>query len=348
MGLGKTIVDGGVSWSYDPSLPRRNPPFKSIGHMLKESQLKYWSVNMENNSEYDPINETEFLKQNFFIEVEDQTTLSKLVSTYNPRSDQIYPGLIKGGALILSFAPVLYASDTKFNDLIVNLLWLAKKAYNSAVEIEFAVTLSKDVSIKPHRFGFLQVRPMVVSSEVIQVEDYEIRSDNVLVASEMVLGNGEIDDVYDDVYVKKESFTSENTHTIAKEIDRVNRYLLSEGRKCVLIGFGRWGTTDPLGGIPVNWNNISSAKVIVEMGLASMNSEMSQGSHFFHNITSFKVHYFSIPYGSSFSVDWDWLDACKVVKETNFIKHIITDKPLVIKTNGRKSKGVILKPDSSH
>jgi len=342
MGLGKTIVDGGTSWAYSPASPMKGPPFKSMGHMLRDTQLNFWGVRMKGEIEYDPINEKEYLMESHFADVEGNKPLSKIFSTYNPESDRIWPGKSKGQHII-TFAPILQDYDTKFNDLIKRLLKLSEKATGSPVEIEFAVSLSEDTSKKPHRFGFLQVRPMVVSYESIELKEDELFGENVVLASDTVLGNGVIDNINDVVFVKKEAFDTKNTRKIAKEIDSVYKKLLKDGRKCLLIGYGRWGTTDDWAGIPVDWSNISAAKVIAEVGLINVIQEMSQGSHFFHNVTSFKVHYFSIPYNSDYGIDWGWLNENELVEETNFIRHMRLEKPLMVKTDGRTGKGVVLK-----
>ncbi len=342
-GLGKTIVDGGVSWAYSPAAPKKDPPFKTIRDMLKQTQLKFWSVNLGQLPEYDPINETEYMFEKYITEAEEDGTLKQLVSTYDASADRIWTGQSGAGPRILTFAPILKSQTIPLNNLIKKLLKICEEAYNSPVETEFAVTINKNENSPPYRFGFLQVRPMVVSSEEVNIKDNEFEGKNVLLSSAYVLGNGSINTLTDIVYLKVGNFQAKYTYKIAKELEEINKKLIAENRKYLLIGFGRWGTTDPWAGIPVDWSQISAAKVIVETSIEEMLQEMSQASHFFHNVTSFQVSYFSVPYTDSTNIDWDWLYELETIEETQFIKHAKTKKPLKIKVDGRTGKGVILK-----
>jgi Pyruvate phosphate dikinase, AMP/ATP-binding domain len=341
LGLGKTIVDGGVSWAYCPKFPQKDPPFKSVGDMMKFTQLNFWSVNLGKPSDYDPIKEAEYLFEHHITEAEEDGTIKNIVSTYDAQNDRIWPGKGGDGPRIVTFAPILHSSEIQVNNIVKKLLEVSEKALNTPVEIEFAVTLSGEDEDKPYRFGFLQVRPMVVSAEVVEISDEELEAENAVIVSENVLGNGELDSLTDIIFVKPESFKSEHTHKIAKEIDLINKKFVEQNKKYILIGFGRWGTTDAWAGIPVDWSQISAAKVIIESGLENMMQEMSQASHFFHNVTSFQVLYFSIPFLRRENINWDWLKSLKVVEETELISHVKTSKPVIIKANGKEGKGVI-------
>ena len=342
LGLGKTIVDGGVSWAYTPAFPRKSPPFKSVREMLYQTQLNFWSVNMGKPSEYDPIKETEYMFENHITEAEKDGSLKNIVSTYDAQTDRVWIGQGGKGPKILTFAPILQMSDIPLNELVKKLMNACEKALHAPVEIEFAVTLSENKHVIPHRFGFLQVRPMVVSSEEVDIMEHELLGDKVLISSDKVLGNGKIDSIKDIIYIKSESFDAKHTYKIAKEIEGLNNKLVSENRQYLLIGFGRWGTTDPRAGIPVDWSQISGAKVIVEATMEHMIQEMSQASHFFHNVTSFRVLYFSIPFAGQHKIDTDQLSEIETIEETEFLKHVKTKKPLNIKADGRTGKGVIL------
>lgn len=341
-GLGKTIVDGGVSWTYTPAFPQKDPPFKSMGDMLKQTQLQYWSVNLGKPSEYDPINETEYMFQKHISDAEKDGTLKHLVSTYDSQSDRIWPGYSSQGPKIITFAPILKASDIPLNNLIKKLMKACEKALNASVEIEFAITLSDNKYEQPHRFGFLQVRPMVVSSEEIEITENEMKAENILTASNNVLGNGSVTSLTDIVYVKPEKFDPKYTQNIAKEIETINQKLIDSGRQYLLIGFGRWGTTDQWAGIPVDWSQISGAKVIVEAALENMLQEMSQASHFFHNVSSFQVLYFSVPYIQRSNMKWEKLSNMETIAETAFIRHVKTPNPINVKADGRTGKGIIV------
>ncbi|MBN2891593.1 MAG: hypothetical protein JXL97_06990 [Bacteroidales bacterium] len=342
-GLGKTIVDGGVSWAYSPQYPRKDPPFKSVGDMMKFTQLSFWSVNMGKPADYDPINEAEYMIESHIFDVEKDETLKKVVSTYDSRDDRIWPGQFGEGPRIVTFAPILHDTSILLNNIIKKLLQVSEKASNAPVEMEFAVTLSGNSEEKPYKFGLLQVRPMVVSNEVVDISEEELYSDETVISSESVLGNGELSTISDIVFVKPETFNSTNTRQIAKEIEEINKKFLAEGKKYILIGFGRWGTTDEWAGIPVDWSQISAAKVIVESGLENMMQEMSQASHFFHNVTSFEVLYFSIPFTRKDNIKWNWINSLEIVEEKQLVNHVKSFEKIIIKANGKDGIGIIKK-----
>ena len=343
LGLGKTIVDGGVSWAYSPSFPKKDPPFKSIRDMLKQTQLKFWSVNLGQLPEYDPVNETEYMFEKYLTEAEEDGTLNQLVSTYDAQADRVWTGKSGVGPRIMTFAPILKSETIALNNLIKKLLTVCEGAYNSPVETEFAVTENTSGDKPRYKFGFLQVRPMVVSSEEVNIKEKEFEGKNVLLSSQHVLGNGTNNELIDIVYLKIGNFQAKYTYKIARELEEINKKFIAENKKYLLIGFGRWGTTDPWAGIPVDWSQISAAKIIVETAVEQMMQEMSQASHFFHNITSFEVSYFSVPFREHKKIDWDWLYELETVEETTYIRHAKTKKPLSIKVDGRTGKGIILK-----
>ena len=187
LGLGKTIVDGGVSWAYSPASPRKDPPYKSIRDMLKQTQLKFWSVNLGQLPGYDPIKETEYMFEKYLTEAEEDDTLKQLVSTYDAQADRVWTGQSGAGPRILTFAPILKSETIPLNILIKRLLTICEKAYDSPVETEFAVTKNLTEDKPQYKFGFLQVRPLVVSSEEVNIKDQEFDGKNVLLSSERVL-----------------------------------------------------------------------------------------------------------------------------------------------------------------
>jgi hypothetical protein len=341
LGLGKIIVDGGSSWTYSPSYPRVKPPFGSDKEYLDKTQKYFWSVNMGKPPAYDPAKETEYMLYSEITEAEKDGTLNYVASTYDSNSDRMSPGISRIGPRAIDFYAILDLNLAPLNDLIQELLKVSHTSIESAIEMEFAVTF--DENLENIRFGFLQVRPMVVSNEEIQIPDDEYDGINKILSSPFVLGNGEIDNISDIVFVKPEKFESKFTKQIAREIETINTNLVNQKNPYLLMGFGRWGSTDQWLGIPVNWGQISGSKVIVESMLPNMNVDLSQGSHFFHNITSFRVLYFSIQFSDSVKIDWDWINSNQTVSETEFVKHVKLSKPLLIKADGRLGKGVILK-----
>ncbi len=342
LGLGKTIVDGSISWAYSPSYPATNPPFRSMSDMLKYTQTRFWAINMGKPPEYDPVKETEYMVNASLTDAEVDGTLKNLVSTYDAGSDRIWPGMSDTGPRILTFSPILMEDSLGLNDFIKYLLKKCEAALKAPVEIEFAFNYSASGDF-PHNFGFLQVRPMVVSDALVDLTEEELKAKDVLAASVNVLGNGVIDTVRDIVFTDPEAFQTRYSMKIADEISVINKKLLEENKDYLLIGFGRWGTTDPTAGIPVDWGMVSGARVIIEASMENVFVEMSQGSHFFHNVTGFRVQYFSIPFACIYTVDWDWLLEQRLVEEGKFIKHVRLSTPLLIKADGRTGRGVIKK-----
>ncbi|MBM4169357.1 MAG: hypothetical protein FJ215_09400 [Ignavibacteria bacterium] len=336
LGLGKTIVNGEPCWTYSLAHPRVPPPAASPAELVEQTQSTFWAVNMGKPPAYDPIAETEYLVNASLTEAEQDGTLRYAASTYDAHSDRISLGLGTQGPRVLTFDPLLVINEVPVNDLIKFLLALCEQATGSPVEIEFAMTFD------PHRLGFLQVRPMVVATEYVQISPGEMQGGRVLVASETVQGNGVYDSIRDIVFVKPDAFQAKHSVRIAEELESVNRNIVTEGNTFVLIGFGRWGSQDPWLGVPVRWGQIAGARVIVEATLPAMVVELSQGSHFFHNLMSFRVSYFSVPHTGEFQIDWPWLDRQEIRQETQFIKHVRARKPLIVKVDGRTGRGVIL------
>jgi hypothetical protein len=347
LGLGKTIVDGGLAWTYSPAFPHATPPFASPRAMLGETQTRFWAVNMGKPPAYDPIAETEYLVEATLAEAAEDETLEFAVSTYDAQSDRLAIGMRPHGAWAVTFAPLLALDDVPLNKAVQALLAVCEEAVGAKVEIEFAMTLERSRGAAMGHFGFLQVRPMAVSDQVVDVPVEALESDEALVASETVMGNGIVQTICDVVYVKPEAFEARHTRDIARELARVNTALVDERRPYLLIGFGRWGSSDPWLGIPVAWSAINGAAAIVEATLPAMNVDLSQGSHFFHNISSFQVSYFSVPHSGRYAIDFDWLDAQVILEETEFIRHARVRSPLVVRVDGRSGRGVVLKNEES-
>jgi hypothetical protein len=228
--------------------------------------------------------------------------------------------------------------EAPLNALVVTLLKVAEQALASPVEIEFAMTFN------PHRFAFLQVRKIAVTTENISLSDEEMLSPDLLLASSNALGNGSEDRILDVVYVKPEDFQFKYTRAIAAELRQLNRSLLDLKKPYLLIAIGRLGTTDEWLGIPVLWGEVCGARAVVEVAQENAKVELSQGSHYFHNIINLGVKYFTMPFNSPYRPDWDWLGRQEVVEETRFLRHVRLAQPLRVKVDGRTSRGVIHKP----
>ena len=321
LGLGKTIVDGGVVWSYSPARPRSNPPFASARDLLQATQTRFWAVTMGPPPAYDPVVETEDLVSSGLGEAEEDGVLAPLASTYDPQSDRLVPGIAERGPRALTFAPILVHDDPPVNGVVRGMLEMAERTEGGAVEIEFAVALGEGAGGSA-RVGFLQARPLRVAAEGAVVPPGSLRAPGVVVASESVLGHGRVGPLDDVILVRRERFDPARSAVIADEIGRLNRDLVDSGRGCVLIGFGRWGSSDPWLGIPVRWPQISGARVIVEASLPGAEPEPSQGSHFFHNVMSAGIPYFTVRHSGPDAIDWGFLDAQPAVAETEHVRHV--------------------------
>jgi len=343
LGLGKTIVDGGASWIYTPARPRAPMPFNSVRDILKLTQLAFWAVNMGRPPAYNPIAETEYLIQADLAAASYDDTLSAVASTYVANRDRFLPGTAHSGPRAIDFAPLLAYGNIPFNEAIRELLSISEQALKDAVEIEFAMDLSDIAHV---RLGFLQLRPMLVSEKEVEIRDEELATAGVLLASNRAIGNGTLDTIRDIVYVRPERFEARLTPRIAVELETVNRALLEKNRPYLLLGFGRWGSSDPWLGIPVEWGQISGAGVIVESTLPDMNVEPSQGAHFFHNLISFEVPYLCVAYDNTEGartrkIDWDWLNFQPALTETNLLRHVCLEQPLLVKVDGRTGRGAV-------
>ncbi len=341
LGLGRTIVDDGISWAFSPEWPAVGPPFKSTGDMLKHTQTGFWAVNMGKLHTYSPVEEMEYLDRFDLKDCEYDGSLGLIASTYNHRDDRLESGIFRDGPRVIDFSPILRGRDFHFSELLKTVMRECEERLGAKVEIEFAMRLGSTLG-EPADFGFLQARPMVVSKSEVTVAEEELDDPGVLISSTTVLGNGADDSISDLVYIDPDTFDIMRSREIASEIETINERLVGEGRKYILVGFGRWGTTDQMGGIPVDFGQISGAKVIVEISLSNFGYMMSQGSHFFHNLTSFKVFYFSMRHDDDRSIDWKWLKTKESCFETKHVRHIRLDSPLTVKVDGKSGRGVIL------
>ena len=343
LGLGKTIVDGGIAWAFSPRYPKKPLPFASVEELLDGTQTEFWAVNMGKPPAYDPVSESEYLVQANLVDAEADEVLYLLASTFDPERDSVVPGIGPRGPRVLNFAPMLVQEDFSLNELVKALLNAAEKATNSKVEIEFALTFQNRPGEHTRaRLGFLQVRSMVVSDQVVEVSVEDLCDPRAIVASDMVIGNGADDGIQDIVFVRPEQFSALRTPAVAQQLESINRELQQQHRPFLLIGFGRWGSSHPSLGIPVEWAQISGARAIVEATLPEMNVELSQGSHFFHNLSSFRASYFMVPGGRPFGINWDWLNRQPVLHETDLVRHVRPKGSLSLRVDGRTRRGVIL------
>jgi len=284
-------------------------------------------------------------EQRLGLEVaESDGTLAPVASTYDPENDAVYDGVARKGVRLVTFAPLLKFNLYPLPEIIQMLLELGSRGMATPVEIEFAVKLSSVPGV-PNEFGFLQLRPMGLSRELEELDIGEVEREALVCRSAGILGHGVLDTIRDVVVIDVDRFDRTQSRAVAHEVAQQNGELVREGRPYVLIGVGRWGSADPWLGIPVSWDQISGAKVIVESELKDIAVAPSQGSHFFQNLTSFGVGYFSVNSEDEASfVDWGWLAAQPALHEGRFVRHLRFERPLVVRMNGKKREGVIFKP----
>ncbi|MDR2813162.1 MAG: phosphoenolpyruvate synthase [Prevotellaceae bacterium] len=346
LGLGKYIVDGGVTLRFSPRHPQNILQLSTLDLALRETQTKFYALDLsKKNFALQPDDASNLLKLPV-SEAEKDGTLRLIASTYDPADQLIRDGLYEGGRKIISFANILQHGAAPIAQALDRVLQVGHSEMGRHVEIELAVNLSLDSS-KPSTLYLLQIRPVVDSREVITENLADVPQEQLIIGTENALGHGATGDVCDVVYVKPENFSASNNQLIAYEIENINRRLTEEGRGYVLAGPGRWGSSDASLGIPVKWPHISGARLIVEAGLTSYRIDPSQGTHFFHNLTSLRVGYFTVnPYlkeGGGF-YDVAFLDAQPAVTETAYLRHVRFEKPVVIKIDGKKGRGVVMKP----
>ncbi|GAB4331503.1 MAG: PEP/pyruvate-binding domain-containing protein [Calditrichia bacterium] len=343
LGFGKTIVEGEKIYRFSPAFPHIPPPFGSAENFLKESQNCFYALDLSRPDMKVHIEEDFSLKKFPIAQSERDGSLFFVGSTYLQDEQIIRDDLHYAGPRVLTFANLLKHGVFPLADILKDLLELGYEAFGSHVEIEFAINLSREKNFVPQLF-VLQIRPMVTDG--LEIPDISAEeSQNALCRSQHAIGNGMYSDIKDIVFVDPEKFEFSKTREIASELEQLNLEMRAENRPYVLIGFGRWGTSDPWLGIPVEWHQVSQAKVFVEADLQEHAIEPSQGSHFFHNLVSLRLGYLHVLKQSELEfLDWDWLKSHNAFRQTKFLKHLRFSSPLNIKINGRQSIGLISKP----
>ncbi|MGK5085418.1 PEP/pyruvate-binding domain-containing protein [Bdellovibrionota bacterium FG-1] len=345
LGLGQMVVDGGNSVRFCPRYPRHLPQFSSARETMQNAQQDFFALNVSSDIPNATKSAQDKLVQRFdLLEAEKDGPLFYSGSTYSAANDIVYDGLSRSGQRIVTLAPVLKHDIFPLPEIINQILEIGSSGMGGPVEIEFAVNMSPNTE-DCKEFGILQMRPMVLSGESEALDVESVKAGEVIVESMQILGNGSIPDIYDIVLVDPETFERSVSRQVAAEITQFNVKLVGEKRPYLLIGLGRWGSLDPWLGIPITWDQISGATAIVEAGFKDISVAPSQGSHFFQNITSLRVGYFTVSdMSESGFIDWEWLKHQPVVEEKTFSRHLRLDSPITARMNGLQGKGIILKP----
>ncbi len=345
LGLGKTVVDGGNTVRFCPKYPRHLLQFFSTKETIKNAQQNFYALNLDYKLDESVVETHDLLTQQFHLSVaEADGTLFCAGSTYSQENDSVYDGISRPGKRVVTFAPILKHKIFPLPDILNLLLEMGTWGMGTPVEMEFAVNLTVPQGALKE-FCVLQMRPLVLSKELEELEVDDVEQSELICHSQQVLGNGIITDIYDAVVIDIDTFDRGKSEIVAREVGEFNTKLLAAKRPYLLIGVGRWGSLDPWLGIPVSWDQISGAVTIVESGFRNFDVTPSQGSHFFQNITSFRIGYFTV--GTTIKqgyIDWDWLRAQPAIEETQFTRYLRFEKPITIKINGHQNKGIILKP----
>jgi len=328
-----------MAYRFSPKYPMVE--INSPKDQFKNSQVRFYAVDMAKKD----INLLEGEEAGLIkLEVEDAErhgNLRHCASVYDVDGNRIVPGITKAGPRIINFANILKYNYIPLAETISTVLDIVQEAMGSPVEIEFAVDLNKDKDYKA-AFYLLQIKPLIANTESFAIDMNTINKNDILLYTEKGMGNGYINTICDVIFINKVAFDKSKTLEMAVEIEDLNASMVKEEKKYLLIGPGRWGSRDRWIGIPVNWPQISNAKVIVETSLEDYPLDASSGSHFFHNVTSMNCGYFSIEHHSQKNfIQWDILSQQETVKETKFFRHIRFKKPLEIRMDGKKRISVI-------
>lgn len=342
LGLGKYIVDGEQGLRFSPHHPHNILQLSTQDLALRETQRFFYALDIANFSEEISTNDGFNILKLTVKEAESDDSIRYIASTYNPQDQTIYDGFYPGGRKIISFANILQHDLFPLTQVLKKTLEIGEREMGRAVEIEFAV----DIKDRDHAsFYLLQIRPVAHNKEVADINFGEIDPESVLLSSNSVLGHGISEDIYDFIYVKTDQFNANNNQNIAYEVEKLNKSFIDKETGYILAGPGRWGSSDPWLGIPIKWPHISNVRMLVELGIENNQIEPSQGTHFFQNLTSFDVGYFTInPFAEGGGVfDKDYLDSLPAVYESDNLRHVHFDSPIVTKINGRKKEGIALK-----
>ncbi len=344
LGLGKYIVDGGNTLRFSPSFPQKVLQLSSTEMALRETQKYFYALDLNKDSFQASVDDGVNILKLPIKEAEKDNSIKMIASTYDFQSNILRNGIQHEGKKLITFSNILNYNTFPLAEILKDVLEIAQREMNKPVEIEFAVNLDVP-NDEPYIFNLLQIRPIVDNDQTIKEDLNEVTKDEAIIICDSALGNGIIDNIYDIIYIKPDSFDPSKSQAMVDDIGKLNDLFLKDERQYILVGPGRWGSSDPWLGIPVKWPQISAARLIVESGLEHYRIDPSQGTHFFQNLTSFRVGYFTInPFINDGHYDLTFLSDQEAYYEDEFIRHVRFKTPLLIKIDGKKNKGVVLKP----
>jgi CheY-like chemotaxis protein len=343
-GLGKLIAEGGTGLRFSPRYPKKIIQLSNPELAVKSTQKYFYALDMNPNQFTASTDDKVNLVKLAVGDAESDGTLEIAASVYDHENNQIRDGLDSKGRKIITFSNILSHDRFPLADILNNLLDLGQKAMNNPVEIEFAVDYTTRTG-SSLGFNLLQIRPIVINEQSLNSRIENVDFERVIIYSNKALGNGTYNNIKDIVYVKPDTFRAAESMNIAAELETINDGFTKNQSQYILVGPGRWGSSDPWLGIPVKWANISAARVIVESGLEHFRVDPSQGTHFFHNLTTFGVGYLTInPYMGDGVYNVDFLNSLPAINETRFIRHVRFENPVKIEIDGKSNKAVVYKP----
>jgi hypothetical protein len=314
------------------------PQFSAVDDILRNAQRFFYALKLSDWPELVGTEEDPTLSRLALDDASGSPAVRMLSSTYFPEEHRIRDGFLNGGVPVLTFAGILKYREFPLPGILEALLELGRKGMGCPVEIEFAVNLTPPRPV----FDLLQIRPMAVARQKLNVEISGEDRQRAVCYSTMALGNGQVSDLKDIVFVDPEAFDAARTVEIAAEVGRLNKQIEAQSRRYLLIGPGRWGSADRWLGIPVKWSDISAVRAVVETATEAVRADPSQGSHFFHNITSLDISYLTTTANAEDFVDWEWLKSQTTAAKTRYLRHVRLERPLTLKIDGKHSQAVIL------
>jgi hypothetical protein len=311
---------------------------------LRETQQEYYALDLNPASFVPSTDDTVNLLKLKVSDAANDGSLKFVASTYDYQDDILRDDAEAGGKKVITFSNILKYDLFPLPEILKTILQIGQQQLNNPVEIEFAVNIDPSRK-KPILFNLLQIRPIVEILEAVKFRLEKTAQNDTIISSKSALGNGTIEGIRDLVYVRTENFEAAKNAEVAAKLNELNDWFLKEDKHYILIGPGRWGSSDPWLGIPIKWPQISAARLIIESGLENYRIDPSQGTHFFQNLTAFRVGYFTVnPFMNDGFVDYDFLSGREAVYEDTFLRHVRFQEPLTIRIDGRKKLGVVMKP----
>jgi hypothetical protein len=347
LGFGKTVVEGLRALRFSPGAPLSIPQFCNTTETLRNAQVEFYALDLQRSLAFTQVGGEDTLVKLDLEAAEEHGTLGPMASVYSRDNDAISDGLSRPGIRLVTFAPILKHGLFPLPEILRELLRIGSEAMSCPVEIEFAANLQGEGG-RPE-FAVVQIRPMVVEVGTENLDEAlrSIPSDRIFCSSEHALGHGRIREIRDIVYVRQDTFDRGRTQAMAAEVDELNARLIGERRPYLLLGPGRWGTSDRWLGIPVEWRQISGARAIIETDLDEVPVQPSEGTHFFQNLTSFGLGYFTVHRRERGGfVDYRWLEQQPPTSEGSFLRHVRLEGTLDLHIDGRSRRGIVLKPEA--